>query len=110
MRLLMIEARVVLADEGRAPVAVGWGAPDGPLTPVSAHPPRPGRPPRAAGAPRPPSPTRKVVSVLDSWRYDGRWWEAVELHRDYYLLELDGGTQLELFNEGGAWWAARASD
>ncbi|NLG08682.1 MAG: hypothetical protein GX560_05440 [Deinococcales bacterium] len=51
-----------------------------------------------------------MVSVLDSWRYDGRWWEAVELHRDYYLLELDGGTQLELFNEGGAWWAARASD
>jgi hypothetical protein len=51
-----------------------------------------------------------VISVVDDWRYDGHWWEPTELRRHYYLLELDGGTQLELFQEGGAWWAARASD
>lgn len=94
MRLLMIEARVVLGDEGRTPLTVAWDA-HAPSTP------------RARSRP---SPIRKVVSVVDAWRYDGRWWEEVELHRDYYLLELDGGTQLELFREGGAWWAARASD
>lgn len=97
MRLLMIEARVVLDGEGRAPLTVAWGA----------HAPSPSTGRRHSSLP---SPTRKVVSVVDSWRYDGRWWEQVELRRDYYLLELDGGTQLELFQEGGAWWAARASD
>ena len=47
--------------------------------------------------------------MLDQWRYDGRWWER-EIHRDYYLLELRGGGAVELFREGDAWWAARASD
>lgn len=68
------------------------------------------------GAPRPshpeehPARRRYVVHVLDAWRYDGRWWEEHELHRDYYFLELDGGTRLELFREGERWWAARAND
>ncbi len=107
MRLLMIEARVVLADQGRAPVAVAWEARGGPPTERLAAPSPHGRPPLPG---RPLSPTRKVVSVVDRWRYDGRWWEVVELHRDYYLLELEGGMQLELFSEGDTWWAARASD
>ena len=95
MRLLMIEARVVLDGEGHAPLTVAWGAPA----------------PSPSTKRRPsPTPNRKVISVVDSWRYDGRWWEQLELRRDYYLLELDGGTQLELFQEGGEWWAARASD
>lgn len=53
---------------------------------------------------------RRVVHVIDRWRYDGRWWEAHELHRDYYFLELDGGARLELFREGEDWWAARLTD
>lgn len=51
-----------------------------------------------------------VVHVIDQWRYDGRWWEGDELHRDYFFLELDGGAKLELFREGDDWWAARLSD
>jgi hypothetical protein len=51
-----------------------------------------------------------VAGVIDSWRYDGRWWEPRELHRDYYLLELEGGAQLEMFREGEVWWVARTSD
>ncbi|MFO7545156.1 MAG: hypothetical protein R6W77_06635 [Trueperaceae bacterium] len=70
-------------------------------------PPQPSRPSRQDGRP---ARRRYVVHVLDSWRYDGRWWERHELHRDYYFLELDGGTRLELFREGERWWAARAND
>lgn len=51
-----------------------------------------------------------MVHVIDQWRYDGRWWEEHELHRDYFFLELDGGAKLELFREGDDWWAARLSD
>lgn len=104
MRLLMTQARVVLS-EARVPAAVGWDAPGGPPSPVRAS--------RSAPARRPPTrsaPSRRVASVIDSWRYDGRWWEARELNRDYYLLELEGGTQLELFREGTGWWVARTSD
>lgn len=90
MRLLMTEAKVSLSPDGRAPLTVSWPSPSG-ARPL-------------------PSPTRLVTSVIDSWRYDGRWWEPRELHRDYYLLELAGGMQLELFREGGTWWVARVSD
>lgn len=90
MRLLMKPARVHLAPGAQAPSAVAWDPPAGPA--------------RARAA------TRRVISVVDDWRYDGHWWEPTELRRHYYLLELDGGTQLELFQEGDAWWAARASD
>lgn len=93
MRLLMTPAQVVLSEAG-TPAAVAWSAPEGLPSPA------PGR--RA--------PARRVISVIDAWRYDGRWWEPRELHRDYYLLELEGGAQLELYREGDAWWAARASD
>lgn len=96
MRLLMTQARVHLTPHTGAPAAVAWGAATEPGGPRSGH--------------SLLSPTRKVISVVDEWRYDGHWWEPTELKRHYYLLELDGGTQLELFQEGGAWWAARASD
>ncbi len=98
MRLLMVEAQVHLAPYGQVPVPV-------PVTVSWA--PRPDQP-RPKGLPL--SPVRKVISVVDQWRYDGRWWEAPELHRDYYLLELDNDSRLELFREGGSWWAARVSD
>lgn len=75
-----------------------------PQEPPPAAPSRPSRPEER------PARRRYVVHVLDAWRYDGRWWEEHELHRDYYFLELDGGTRLELFREGERWWAARAND
>lgn len=88
MRSLMTEAQVTLSDDGCTPALVSWGSP----------------------LPYPTRRTARVVGVLDEWRYDGRWWEERELHRIYYLLELSGGARLELFNEEGAWWAARLSD
>lgn len=115
MRLLMIQARVVLSDN-HAPSVVTWDAASALPYPTAngaapnGAPPRMAPPTRARASTRRPSPSRRVLTVVDRWRYDGRWWEERELHRDYYLLELDGGTHLELFREGGAWWAARASD
>lgn len=88
MRLLMVPARVHLTSGARTPCAVAW---DAPATPTHTA-------------------AKRVITVIDDWRYDGHWWEPTELRRHYYLLELDGGTQLELFQEGGAWWAARVSD
>lgn len=110
MRLLMIQARVVLS-ENHAPSVVTWDATSAlPYPAPHGTPPRPTPRARVRGSARRPSPSRRVLTVVDRWRYDGRWWEARELHRDYYLLELDGGTHLELFREGEEWWAARASD
>ncbi len=103
MRLLMTQARVVLS-EADAPATVGWDAPGGLPSPAL------GRAAPARRTPRRPVPTRRVAGVIDSWRYDGRWWEPRELHRDYYLLELEGGAQLEMFREGEVWWVARTSD
>lgn len=100
MRLLMKPARVHLAPGTSTPVTVAWGPSANPS--AGRH--------SLRSATNSLSPTRKVISVVDDWRYDGHWWEPTELRRHYYLLELDGGTQLELFLEGGAWWAARASD
>lgn len=114
MRLLMIKALVVL-NEDRAPSTVTWDAASSLPYPAPndggrGTPPRPTPRARVRDSNRRPSPSRRVLTIVDRWRYDGRWWEARELHRDYYLLELDGGTHLELFEEGGEWWAARASN
>ena len=109
MRLLMIQARVVLSED-RAPSVVTWDAASAlPYPAPDGAPPRATPPTRVRASARRPSP-RRVLTIVDRWRYDGRWWEARELHRDYYLLELDGGTHLELFREGEEWWAARAND
>ena len=52
---------------------------------------------------------RKVVRVLDSWRYGGRWWR-LEGRRDYYLLELEGGAVVEVFCCGDRWVLSRTAD
>jgi len=118
MRLLMAPAHVTLADH--KPSLVSWSPHQQRQRPD--QPPRRERPaePRERPAPTPipgrrrsdPSQQRprRVVHVIDRWRYDGRWWEPHELHRDYYFLELDGGARLELFREGDDWWVARLSD
>ncbi|MCC6310797.1 MAG: hypothetical protein IT345_07750 [Trueperaceae bacterium] len=102
MRLLMTQARVELSDD-ETPVSVEWDAPAGLPSPAPKGAP-------ARRAPRRPLPPRRVVNVIDRWRCAGRWWEARELRRGYYLLELDDGAQLELFREGDAWWVARTTD
>lgn len=101
MRLLMTPAAVTLSPDG-SPVTVTW-APPGPRKRRS------GPTPEAAvtrGDGRP----RRVLAVIDSWRYDGRWWEGKGLHRDYFFVELEGGVRVELFSEEGDWWVARVSD
>ena len=92
MRLLMTPAVVTYA-QGGAPATVAWRQPE-------SH----GRVSGAGGRPR------RVLCVLDRWRYDGRWWETEELHRDYFFVELEGGVRAELFKQGRDWWVARVSD
>ncbi len=56
--------------------------------------------------------TRKPVSVrhiLDTWRYNGRWWQG-EAPRDYYLLELETGHVIEVFRSAESWVLSRISD
>jgi hypothetical protein len=119
MRLLMTPARVTLAHH--EPSLVSWSPHQPERQPPRQRPnnvPRdreaPGTVPRPAPNRVPHDPhyrkPRRVVHVIDRWRYDGRWWEAHEIHRDYYFLELDGGARLELFREGEDWWAARLTD
>lgn len=92
MRLLMTPA-VVRSGGGGAPTTVAWRQP-------GSH----GRARSAADRPR------RVLCVIDRWRYDGRWWEGEELHRDYFFVELEGGVRAELFRQGHDWWVARVSD
>mgnify|MGYP000930405454 FL=1 len=87
MRLLNAPAAVTLSTDG-TPKTISW--------------PQPG--------PRTPQRPRHVTNVIDQWRYDGRWWEGRELNRDYYLLELDGGTQAELYHEDDDWHITRIAD
>lgn len=91
MRSIMTTAIVTLAPNGN-PKTILW--------------PAPGTMPRARTTPR----RRQVITVTDSWQYDGRWWEDHPIHRDYYLVELDGGTQAEIYREQDTWWVARTSD
>ncbi len=111
MRLLMTSARVTTSSDG-SPVAVAW-APSGSWRYLG------GRQDsvRAAPGSRPVhgprdhvAHTRRVLAVIDRWRYDGRWWEGEGLHRDYLFVELEGGVRAELYREGGDWWVARISD
>jgi len=103
MRLLMTPALVTLAPDGSL-ASVAW------VRPGPRRSPAPSRPHdghvgwREGGRPR------RVVEVIDAWRYDGRWWEGKGLHRDYFLVELEGGVKAELFLEEGDWWVARVSD
>ena len=88
MRLLNTPAAVTLSTDG-TPKAITWPQP-GPRT-------TPQRP-------------RRVTTVIDEWRYDGRWWEERPLGRDYSLVELEGGIQAELFREHDDWCITRIAD
>ena len=55
---------------------------------------------------------RKPVGVrliLDSWRYNSRWWQG-EAPRDYYLLELESGHIIEVYRSADVWVLSRIAD
>lgn len=89
MRLLNAPATVTLASDGK-PTVVAWKDP--------------------RDAPRQRPRPKRVNHVIDTWRYDGQWWDEHEIHRDYYLVELDGGLQAEIYRQDGTWWVARVAD
>lgn len=52
-----------------------------------------------------------VQTILDQWRYGGRWWLG-EAPRNCYLVQA-GPLTAELHHEdgeGGRWWLARVQD
>jgi len=89
MRLPNAPATVTLASDGKPTVAAWKDSRDAPRQ-----------------RPRP----KRVNHVIDTWRYDGQWWDELEIHRDYYLVELDGGLQAEIYRQDGTWWVARVAD
>lgn len=41
---------------------------------------------------------RPVTAIVERWRIDDEWWRA-EISRQYYLVELEGGTRVTLFED-----------
>lgn len=54
---------------------------------------------------------RRVARALDAWRYGGRWWRF-EPARSYWLLELEGDLEAEVFREDltERWVLSRVTD
>ena len=52
---------------------------------------------------------RDVVRVHDAWRVGNRWWRG-ETPSRHYLLELDDGLTLEVYEQAGAWRLERVLD
>jgi hypothetical protein len=52
---------------------------------------------------------RDVVRVHDAWRVGNRWWRG-EAPSRHYLLELDNGLTLEVYEQAGAWRLERVLD
>jgi len=52
---------------------------------------------------------RRVLQAKDTWRIDDEWWRQ-EISRRYYLLELEGGIRLTVFQDilSGKWYEQRA--
>lgn len=51
----------------------------------------------------------KVRRILDFWRYSARWWEG-QAPRAYYLLELETGHVIEVYQSTDTWVLSRISD
>ena len=62
--------------------------------------------PSGLNGPRKPVGVRRV---LDFWRDGGGWWRG-EPPRDYYLLEVETGTVLEVYRAGETWVLSRVAD
>lgn len=52
---------------------------------------------------------RSVLRVHDAWRVGNRWWRG-ETPSRHYLLELDDGVTLEVYEQAGAWHLERVAD
>ena len=52
---------------------------------------------------------RTVLRVHDAWRVGNRWWRG-EAPSRHYLLELDDGVTLEVYEQQGAWHLERVVD
>lgn len=52
---------------------------------------------------------RTVLRVHDAWRVGNRWWRG-EAPSRHYLLELDDGLTLEVYEQAGAWRLERMLD
>ena len=52
---------------------------------------------------------RDVVRVHDAWRVGNRWWRG-EAPSRHYLLELEDGLTLEVYEQAGAWRLERVLD
>lgn len=52
---------------------------------------------------------RTVVRVHDAWRVGNRWWRG-EAPSRHYLLELDDGVTLEVYEQAGGWHLERVAD
>ena len=48
----------------------------------------------------------EVLRVHDAWRVGNRWWRG-EAPSRHYLLELDDGVTLEVYEQAGAWHLER---
>lgn len=48
---------------------------------------------------------RRVLDISDRWRIDDEWWRT-EISRQYFALELEGGTRLTVFQDlvTSAWY------
>ena len=48
---------------------------------------------------------RKVREITDTWRIDDGWWR-MPVSRLYYVVELEGGSRITLFQDldGGGWY------
>jgi len=51
---------------------------------------------------------RRVLQAKDTWRIDDEWWRQ-EVSRRYFLLELEGGIRLTVFQDlvSGKWYEQR---
>ncbi len=52
---------------------------------------------------------RTVRHVHDAWRVGNRWWRG-EAPSRHYLLELDDGLVLEVYEQAGGWHLERVTD
>lgn len=109
---------VLPAHDTPPPMPAGWANADKPVLllrrprPVSVTNALPDGPPALVGfaAPRdhdtthPPRSMHRVRQAFGPLRLEPEWWRHDAPTRDYWRVELEGGTRLWLFHEGGARW------
>lgn len=49
---------------------------------------------------------RRIVRILTSWRYRGRWWLG-DTTREYFMVECEGGAVFDIYREAEHWFATK---